>query len=819
MERFICMHGHFYQPPRENPWLEEIEIQDSAYPYHDWNERVTAECYAPNSASRLLDGEGRITDIVSNYSRMSFNFGPTLLSWMQAHSPEIYRAVLDADRQSIEWRSGHGNALAQACNHIIMPLANTRDKRTQIRWGIKDFEYRYKRSPEGMWLPETAVDLETLDIMAEYGIIFTILAPHQASKVRKIGTGKWKDVSGGQIDPSMAYLCSLPSGRRLSIFFYNGPVAKAVAFERLLERGEDFVNRLLTGFSDDKQWPQIVNIATDGESYGHHHRFGDMALAYALHHIEANGLARLSNCGEYLEKNPPLHEVQIYEHTSWSCAHGIERWRGNCGCNSVGHQDWNQEWRAPLREAFDWLRDELSSLCEERTGEYLKNPWTARDEYIEIILDRSKEKVEDFLARYAARSLTEHEKTSILKVMEIQRHAMLMYTSCGWFFDELSGLETVQIIQYAGRAIQLARELFGVDLEYPFKARLSKAKANLAEHKDGAQIYEKFVKPVMIDLKRVAAHYAISSLIKEYSDTEQIYCYSVKKEDYQGIQSGATRLAIGQLTVTSDITSYSETVSFCSLYLGGHAFNGGVATFPSNEAYEHMKQEIIATFEKGAIADIIRLMDSHFGANNYSLMDLFREEQRKILSGVINETMEQFEHAYRLLYENNRSLMVFLHEAGMPIPKAFLAAAEYTLIADMKKSFSEERIDEEGIRGIISDFGRWGLPLDGAGLEFMLRRRGEEMMDTIRTTALDFTQLADVLTLIALLKSLPLEINFWQIQNAYLELARTAYPECVAKAKTGDDASIQCTAVFSRIGEALSFNTSAVLTEGRRGEG
>ena len=817
MERFICVHGHFYQPPRENPWLEEVEIQDSAYPYHDWNERVTAECYAPNSASRLLDGEGRIRDIVSNYARMSFNFGPTLLSWMEAHSPAIYQAVLEADRQSGEWRSGHGNALAQGYNHIIMPLANTRDKRTQIRWGIKDFEYRFKRFPEGMWLPETAVDMETLVILAECGIKFTILSSHQASKVRKIGTGKWKEVSGSFIDPTRAYICKLPSGRRITIFFYDGPISRAVAFESVLNRGEDFASRILTGFSDSRDWHQLVNIATDGESYGHHHRFADMALAYALNYIESNNLARLTNYGEYLERYPALHEVQIYDNTSWSCAHGIERWRDNCGCNSGGHFGWNQQWRAPLREACDWLRDNLAALFEEKAKGYLKDPWSARDDYIRIVVNRSAERIESFFTDHGLKDLHGNERTVVLDLMEIQRHAMLMYTSCGWFFDELSGIETVQVMQYAGRAIQLGEKIFGTSLEGPFKRILSKAQSNLQEYGDGSHIYENFVKPSVVDLGKVAAHYAISSLIRNYGDTAKIFCYSVNREDYRSMQAGDTTLAVGRITVTSDITLDSETVSFATLHLGGHIFNGGSKTYPGDDAYQVMKQEMLTAFEKSEIAGIVRLMDDNFGVNNYSLVHLFRDEQRKILNLVINKTIEEFEHTYRLLYENNRTLMVFLLDAGMPIPKALLTAAEFTLIVDLKTSFLEERLNEEKIRDIVTDIGRWGLHLDGAGLEFMLRRRGEELIDKFRM-ALTNTLLSDFLTLIVMLRSLPLEINFWQIQNTYFMLAKSAYWDFELRAKAGDDAAMEWTEAFRRVGDLLFFNMSSILPDERLGE-
>ena len=403
MERYICIHGHFYQPPRENPWLEAIEIQDSAHPYHNWNERITAECYAPNSAARLLDGDQRIIDISSNYAKISFNYGPTLLLWMESAAPDAYQAILEADRQSRERFSGHGSAIAQAYNHVIMPLANGRDKKTQVLWGIRDFERRFQRAPEGMWLPETAVDLETLNIFAEAGIKFTVLAPHQASRIRAVGSEEWEDVSGAKVDPTRPYLCRLASGKEIVLFFYDGPISRAVAFERLLTRGEDFAGRLMGGFSDERQWPQLLHIATDGETYGHHQKFGDMALAYALHHIETGGLAKLTNYGEHLAKHPPDHEAEIVENTSWSCAHGIERWKSNCGCNSGGHPGWSQEWRAPLRLALDRLRDDLAIRFEEEGRQYLKDPWLARDEYIEVILDRSEGNVAAFFMRHAVR--------------------------------------------------------------------------------------------------------------------------------------------------------------------------------------------------------------------------------------------------------------------------------------------------------------------------------------------------------------------------------------------------------------------------------
>ena len=479
LERYVCIHGHFYQPPRENAWLETIEMQDSAYPYHDWNERVTAECYAPNTASRILDNEGFITLIVNNYEKISFNFGPTLLAWMEANNPDTYKAILEADRRSLKTYSGHGSAIAQSYGHIIMPLATKRDKYTQVLWGLRDFEHRFNRTPEGMWLPETAVDIETLEIMAGMGIRFTILAPHQASRVRKKGSNDWNDVINGSIDPSQAYEIILPSGNRLDLFFYNGPISRNIAFENVLRSGDNLSQLLIESFSEEAERPQIIHVATDGETYGHHHRFGDMALAYALHDIETDNRAQITNYGEFLEKHPPDYYVEIIENTSWSCPHGVERWRNNCGCNAGRNPAWNQAWRAPLREALDWLRDTLAPSYEEKARQFLNDPWLARDEYINVILNRSSQNTSEFFQKHRSHELDKEETVTALKLLELQRHAMLMYTSCGWFFDELSGIETVQVIQYAGRAVQLADELLGNGIEEDFLGRHEKARSNL----------------------------------------------------------------------------------------------------------------------------------------------------------------------------------------------------------------------------------------------------------------------------------------------------------------------------------------------------
>ncbi|HBA55903.1 MAG TPA: glycoside hydrolase [Syntrophorhabdus aromaticivorans] len=812
MEKFLCIHGHFYQPPRENPWLEAVEVQDSAYPYHDWNERITAECYGPNSAARILDGDGRILDIVSNYAKISFNFGPTLLSWMEAYAPTVYRAILDADALSMELYSGHGSAIAQAYNHIIMPLATAGDKRTQIIWGIKDFEHRFRRFPEGMWLPETAVDVETLDLLAEYGIRFVILAPHQALRVRRNGTRRWKDVSGGGIDPTMPYSCRLPSGRIINIFFYDGPISRAVAFEDILNRGEDFVARIMAGFSDSRPWPQILSLATDGETYGHHRQFGDMALAYALHYIETQGLAKLTNFGEYLERFGSPFEVQIIKNTSWSCFHGIERWRNNCGCNSGRHPGWNQEWRKPLRKTLNWLRDGLASLFEANTRKFINDPWEMRNDYIRLILDRSSANVADFFAKHEAKPLSNEKKVAILKLLEMERHALLMYTSCGWFFDELSGMEAVRILSYAARAIQLAEETSGIRLEDAFLWRLRQAKSNLPEFIDGAGVYRRLVKTSTINLKDVGVHYAISSLFQDYGPEAGIYSYSVIQEEYNRIEAGTAKMAVGKISVRSNITQDLEHISFGVVHLGNHFLNGGVRTFLGSEAYRSMKAEMHSAFERGDFSELARLMNKHFGMHTYSLIHLFRDQRRKVLALITGRTLEDFENRHRKMYDQSRAIMGLLCETGVPLPRVFLNTAELVLTADLERAFLKQEIDIAGIEGIVAVLKKFGITADSVELEFAARRSLERIMDTLCEEPSNPERLAALERVIRLIQSMPLpEVSLWQTQNTFFRVARGKYHELVLASKA--EATGEWTDLFHRVGEMLSFNLPALLRE------
>ncbi|MFH1650512.1 MAG: DUF3536 domain-containing protein [Chloroflexota bacterium] len=808
MERYICIHGHFYQPPRENAWLEYVEKQDSAYPYHDWNERVTAECYAPNSASRILDGEDYITQITNNYASISFNFGPTLLSWLEEHADDIYQAVLAADRLSMEKFSGHGSALAQAYSHLIMPLANRRDKWTQVLWGIRDFEKRFGRKPEGMWLPETAVDLESLDIMAEQGIRFTVLAPHQVNKVRPLGSQEWQKVENSDIDPTMAYVQPLASGRKIAVLFYDGPISRNVAFEDVLKSGEAFAHHLTAAFSGERDCPQLVHIATDGETYGHHHRFADMALAYALRYIESENLARITNYGEFLAQHPPTHEVGIVENTSWSCCHGIERWRSDCGCNAGRNPKWNQAWRAPLRESMDWLRDTMAPRYEEAAQALLKDPWTARDAYISVIMDRSPENVQKFLEQHGAHPLDEAEKIRALKLLELQRHAMLMYTSCGWFFDELSGIETVQVIQYAGRALQLAGEVLGDNIEEQFLGRLEKAKSNLPEHGDGRRIYEKWIKPAMVDLTSVAAHFAINSLFIEYADNTRVYCYDIDLEDYQSMVAGKPKLALGRARVTSEITLENDTISFGVLHFGDHNVNAGVRSFQGEEAYQQMVNEVSQTFSRADFPGVIRLLDRHFGTSTYSLRNLFHDDQRRVLDNILQSALKDIEAAYQQVYERNYPPMRFLIETGTPVPRAFCTAAGFILNSGLRDELSREELDMDRIKSLLEEVKTWEVELDTEGLEYLFRQNLERMAGELAAAPAEVDHLEKLLAAVTLGSSLPFPLDLWKVQNLYHQTQLAAYPEWQQKAQQGDGTAASWVQHFIDLGKQLQIRVT-----------
>ncbi len=803
MNKYICIHGHFYQPPRENPWLEEVELQDSAYPYHDWNDKIALECYAPNATSRILDRDERIIDIVNNYSKISFNFGPSILSYLRINYPDVYQSIIEADRNSIERFSGHGSAMAQIYNHIIMPLANSRDKRTQVIWGIRDFEHHFKRKPEGLWLSETAVDIETLEILADTGIKFTVLSPMQAVRIKNIEGGDWNDVKNGGIDIKMPYLYNLPSGKKINLFFYDATISQGVAFGELLKNGEIFAERLISSFNEEDEGPQLVNIANDGETYGHHRRFGDMALAYCLYHIESNNLANLTNYAEFLDRFPPTYEVEIIENTSWSCIHGIERWRDDCGCNVGLHKGWAQKWRAPLRGAMDWLRDTIVHIYKEEITKYFEDPWIAREKYIDVLHDRSVKNVNNFISKHAVSKILKEEKIRILRLLEMQRHAMLMYTSCGWFFDDISGIETIQIMQHASRTIQLARDISGVELEPAFMDILERAPSNIKEKGNGSRIYENYVKPAVLDLLRVGAHFAGLSLFEEESESTKMYCFTASKEAYDRVEAGRQKLAIGRIHVKSNITWEKNLMSFAVLHLGDHNLNGGVREFIKDEAFEIMHKDIKEAFIKSDIPEVILLIDKYFGMHNYSLWHLFRDDQRRVVNQILESSIKEIEHNFQQIYEHNYSIMNILNDMHIPYPKPLATTLEAILNINLRRVMEDKELDIEKLKRIVDEVRMWSLELDIPTLSFVATRKINNLMEELQALPENINKLEYVETVLEIMSSLPLNLDLWKAQNIYFSIGRQLYEDMEQRANDKNENAMKWIKMFAVLGQHL----------------
>ncbi len=803
MNKFICIHGHFYQPPRENPWLEAIEIQESAAPYHDWNERITAECYAPNAACRILE-DRRILDVANNYAKISFNFGPTLLSWMEKHKPEVYQSILEADRESQKNFSGHGSALAQAYNHMIMPLANRRDKETQVIWGIRDFEHRFKRKPEGMWLPETAVDVETLDVLAEHGIQFTVLAPHQAKRIKNLNDNHWKDAQGN-IDLNVPYRCRLPGGHSIVLFFYDGGASHDVAFGGLLNSGETFANRLIGSFPDDTQ-VRLMHIATDGETYGHHHRFGDMALAYCLHYIQHHverGVG-LTIYGEFLNKFPPTHEVEIVESTSWSCAHGVERWRANCGCSVATHPGWTQQWRQPLRSCMDWLRDKLIDVYEKEMKVFTQDPWAARNNYIDVVLNRSEESISKFIQKNMS---VKEDKIKILKLMEMQRHVMLMYTSCGWFFDDISGIETIQVLQYAARAMQLAQEVGGPDLEKEFLDQLSLALSNKSEMKNGRRVYEEFVTPAVVDIRRVGVHYAIGSLFEMFTSKEKIYYYKVTRKGSETDFSGRKRFIVGQAHIVSEITDEEADVIFAVLHREAEQIQidarlrlGPVLDF------ENIQKELNSLFLKNDIAKLKERMAELIDKREYGLSDLFKTEQERILNRILYPTLKELEVIFRQIYQHHKPLMKADIHSHVSLPKALATTMEFVLNRDLQQLLEMDKIDYNRLAGLVEEFRRWSFAVDPS-LNFLASQRVNTLMDKFSFSADDILRLEHIIKLLTNLQKLPLALDVWRSQNIYFFVQKKVLATQLEKSKKGEAQNQKWVQLFNELGQLLQIKS------------
>ncbi|EKE04774.1 MAG: hypothetical protein ACD_20C00003G0001 [uncultured bacterium] len=820
---YLTIHGHFYQPPRENPWLETIELQDSAAPFHDWNERIAFECYTPNSVSRIVDHKSQIIDVVNNYSLISFNIGATLLSWLELYAPETYERLIEADRQSVEEHSGHGNAMAQVYNHMIMPLANEKDKYTQTIWGIRDFQYRFGRKPNGIWLAETAADEDTFKVLVDCGINFTVLSPYQALKVRPINgnNNSWIDVGWGNIDPGQPYRYYLKDNtdRYIDLFFYDGAISKSVAFENLLHNGDRFISRLKDGVSLDRNYNQLVHIATDGESYGHHTKFGDMALSYMLKRKVQESGFKLTNYGEYLEKNPPRFEVEIKHPSSWSCCHGVGRWEDNCGCSTGAQPGWDQKWRKPLRNALDWLRDELAIVYEKHASRYLKDPWKARNRYIDVILDRNELSIGHFCAHEGIKKLSKQEQVEIIKLLEMQRQAMLMYTSCGWFFADISGIETTQILKYAAKAIQIAEEFSETGLEAKFLEQLSKAESNIRKFGTGKDVYLKFVKPSVVSIKQVVSHWAISSLFEEYNDETEIYCYNIKSLDYRKVKKGSTSLLLGRLEIVSKITLERSDMIYALLHFGGEDFHCTIRGYSGDLEYNKIKDDLVNKYYSLPLTEIIRSLDDHFGREYFTLKDLFIDERRKIISILIKDQLQRFAKTYQGLYEEGKGPMIQLYELGLSVPSEFKIAAEYTL----SRNFNDiiMNIEDIGDPGLLQE--AFDINKEAKKLGVILDYKPAEEVYSLYVTEkvkvladnMDVKQCETLINVLSLANKLGLRPNLAQAQDLYFTLIYNKASELIDSLKKSENLHMDkgFVATILNLGERLNYNVEKHYNE------
>ena len=590
------------------------------------------------------------------------------------------------------------------------------------------------------------------------------------------------------------------------MFFYDGAISKSVAFDELLKDGNKFVNRLKDGISTIRNYPQLINIATDGESYGHHTKFGDMALAYALKLKVKDAGFIVTNYGEYLEKYRSDWEVDIKPVSSWSCFHGVGRWSDDCGCSTGGHPGWNQKWRKPLRDALDYLRDETISIFKKCGKKYFLNPELARDNYITVILDRSENTVKAFQDEYFQPNLDESQKVQAMELLEIQRQAMLMYTSCGWFFSEISGIETVQIMKYAARVMQLAKAFTKKDFEPKFLEILSEAKSNLPEFGTGKDVYEKFVKPSVVTPKQIVSLWAISSLYTDIDDEENVYCYKIKKHSYKRVVKGNSQLVIGHIEVKSMVTLEKSNLVFALLQFSGGDFHCAIKEYSDN--FLETRKELIRTYLVSPLTEIIRTIDNYFGKEYFTLKDIFIEERRKILQTMLKGKLQNFANTYESMYNEGKGSIYQMQTLGLEIPREFKISAQYVLT----KQFNDLFVESKGfltndILQQASDINfeakRIGIAIDKTPTAKIFSKKIAQNVSRL-AYALDLQQVEATLEILDCIGKLELDVDIAEAQNYFFSKIVNNIEELIQNMTCSADREL-VTMLFE-IGENLNIN-------------
>jgi len=694
----VILHGHFYQPPRENPWTEAVPVESGAAPYHDWNERITAEAYRPNTAARVLDAAGRIQAIVNNFEFLSFDVGPTLFAWLERHHPEIAGRILAADHASVAAQGGHGNAIAQAYNHAILPLCNARDRRTQIQWGLREFKHRFRRPAAGMWLPETAVDAATVEALIDAGVRFTVLSPYQARRIRPLAGGDWVDVDGGKVDARRPYRIRSarpsPEGgeRSLDVFFYDGPISRAVSFEHLLRDSDDLAARLALAVQPADPGPQAIAVAVDGETFGHHEPFGDMCIAaFATLKARARGL-RFTNFAAFLSACPPAHEVELQpgpdgEGTAWSCTHGVGRWRRDCGCAIGSPAGWNQAWRAPLRSALDTLRDASARIFEARGARLFHDPWAARDEAVDLVLRPDDATLaEGFFARHLRVAADHATRVEARTLLEAQRHAMAMYTSCGWFFDDLGGIEPIQNLRYAARVAQLLQTLTSEDLEARLRADLGAARSNV-DGASGTSLFDLRVRPDVHTPLRTAATFAFLRFLDAGPAERMLHGLAVRESEAESTHVEGARARRGHLWLRDRRTGAEHECSYLVVEAAPRTHDC-YAIEAGTEEHRRLGVQIAALAPVREANARKRDLTALFGVAPLGIADLPDVDRATVAARLAATRTAGLRQGYREIWSASRTFLEDFATMHLDVPLEIRLPCEFTLQADLEETLA-----------------------------------------------------------------------------------------------------------------------------------
>lgn len=790
IERFVAFFGHFYQPPRFNPWTEHVDLDPTAYPFHDWNERVDFECYTANAWIPVYGAEGWVEGVVSNYSRINFSFGPILLTWLRERRPEVYKAIVEADAESIS-RYGRGAAIAQPYAHIIMPLASRLYRELAIYWGVRFFEDTFGRPPEGFWLPEAAVDYETLEILVDNGIKFVILAPHQISTV-KVG-GRWLEY--GRADPRVAYRILLPSGRSIAAIVYDGEISREVSFGDLLEDGGRLASRILGSFNDLLQEPQIITVASDGEAFGHHKKGGAIELAKALDIIEGSGEARLTSIARFLEVNPPRVKAKIAVNTSWSCPHGVERWRSECGCASEIRPGWRQTWRTPLRKAIDMLSAETLKAYEELGPALFKDHYEALRNYYMVLSLRSPGVLAGFL-EFHLKDKSLEPSIKALKILEAVRHSLLSQSSDAWFFEDLGRPEPFQVLRHAARTIELLEELDYANVEEAFKSLIGEASSNTGEQ--GATLYRK-AKDHRVDLLKAAAIYAVRRSVGLAGREMMLYSFSFSETRRDSFND----LHLGIINVLSLTTMDQATIHYALVKLGPTDIYVGTGFLDKPEVYMNLLRKTVGALEEGSQAKLINTLEEAFKPNVYTLQELPADEQALVAGIAASEVLRSIAPPVDSWLQSLTSIAKFYRLRRLPEPGELKATLSYALNTRLLEELSRPSPDWARVRG--------GLKL-GEDLGLTLYPDVKTTLAAKVANALNnlYRDPQDIHTLITLHEtvkaSLSAGLSLEDFSNARVWIAvlkRRYYLDFKRAAEAGDEAMWRWVKAFAKLSEIL----------------